>query len=159
MSDRVVVMMGGKVIQEGSPKDLYDRPKFREVAAFLGDMNFFEGSVRGGRLVTPGGLVLDAPGLGAREGQATIVAVRPERISLHLPGDAGASPGHNQVRGTLVATDYSGSVTRYKIELADGTSALADRTADQDFLPEDASELVLSWSGSDCVILEGEGRP
>ncbi len=158
MSDRVVVMMGGKVIQEGSPKDLYDRPKFREVAAFLGDMNFFEGTVRDGRLVTPGGLALDAPRLAAREGQATIVAVRPERVALHLATDAGVSSGQNQVHGTLAATDYSGSVTRYKIELSDGTSVLADRTADQDFLPEDASEVILSWGGNDCVILEGEGK-
>jgi spermidine/putrescine ABC transporter ATP-binding subunit len=46
LSDRVAVMSGGRILQVASPRELYDRPNCREVADFIGEMNFFHATVR-----------------------------------------------------------------------------------------------------------------
>ncbi|MDC0343759.1 ABC transporter ATP-binding protein, partial [bacterium] len=46
LSDRIAVMSGGQVLQVDTPSGLYETPKNREVASFIGNMNFFRGTVR-----------------------------------------------------------------------------------------------------------------
>src|SRR4051812_36131347 len=82
MSDRIAVMSGGKVLQVGTPTEIYERPSCHFVADFIGDSNFVRGRVReadDGRaaLVTPDGLVLRGLSLQLlRADEAAIVSVR-----------------------------------------------------------------------------------
>ena len=88
MSDRIAVMNAGRVEQTGAPEELYERPRTRFVADFLGVTNLFEGRVvgrRGGHVVvrTPDGLeVLAADDGGWREDTSVWLGLRPEKISL-----------------------------------------------------------------------------
>src|SRR5947199_5550179 len=85
MSDRIAVMNAGRIEQIGPPSEIYNRPRTRFVADFIGEINLFAGEWRDGAFIS-NGRRLPAPGMG--RGKATI-AIRPERIRLT---DAGVSP-------------------------------------------------------------------
>ena len=108
LSDRVAVMANGRVLQVDTPSGLYDRPQNRQVAAFVGTMNFFDATIRAqgadqvadiaglGQQVLPGG----AHGDGAK----VLVAIRPEDLTLSRSrpeGDPCAVPGQLQARQYL----------------------------------------------------------
>lgn len=54
LSDRVVVMRAGKILQAGSPEEIYQRPATREVAAFFGSPNLLHAKVKGARAAIDG---------------------------------------------------------------------------------------------------------
>lgn len=97
MSDRICVMQGGQILQVGSPKDLYDHPRNRCVAGFVGTSNFFDGKitdVAGDRvlLVHSGGMTLQRYPVGEFcDGQDACLSLRPEQI--HLSRDANPRGG------------------------------------------------------------------
>jgi len=127
MSDRIAVMRDGRIVQEGSPTELYNQPADRYVAGFIGQSNFIAGEVvEAGTMIrvrTPRNVELDAPGsAGAKPLQVkarAVVAVRPERISLILSGEEGrrgneaGSPGF---KGHVAQITFLGDQTEYHVE-------------------------------------------
>ena len=83
VSDRIAVMNAGRIDQIGSPSEIYNRPRTRFVADFIGEINLFEGEWRDGAFVS-NGKALPAPGE-PRSGRGTI-AIRPERMRLTSNG-------------------------------------------------------------------------
>jgi iron(III) transport system ATP-binding protein len=79
MADRLEVMRAGRIEQQGTPRDIYDRPVNPFVAAFFSQVNRLDGLVVGGRVTTP---VLDLPAGELREGTRVDVVVRPEAVRL-----------------------------------------------------------------------------
>ncbi|QIG52373.1 ABC transporter ATP-binding protein [Nordella sp. HKS 07] len=120
MSDRIAVMSKGRILQIGSPRDIYDRPAERFVANFIGDTNFLEGTVKTvgpgkARIVLDAGSEVDA-GISegfTPEGNVTIV-VRPEHAAIHAKPDKGA------LKGTLENIVYFGTDTHFHVKLASG---------------------------------------
>lgn len=89
LADRIVVMQGGRIEQEGAPLDLYDRPANAFVAGFLGSpaMNFLKGHVRNGAVVAADGTTLPTPeGAIKSEGLEVLWGARPEAL---LPRSGG----------------------------------------------------------------------
>lgn len=121
MSDRLAVMNGGKVLQIGSPHEIYDQPQNRFVADFIGDTNFLRGSVINTasdlvQVKLQSGAVVSANvanGLSA-EGRVTVV-IRPEHSSL-VPAAARAT-----LKGVLEHIVYFGTDTHYHVKLEDGS--------------------------------------
>ncbi len=91
ISDRVVVMSEGAIEQVGSPADIYNRPRTRFVASFVGTLNTFQGVIadpaRGAIRVGEATLFAPAPIAGAKAGETRTLALRPEALRL---GGAGA---------------------------------------------------------------------
>ncbi len=87
LADRVVVMNGGNVEQEGPPLELYDRPQSLFVAAFIGSppMNFLEGFVAGGALALDNGERLELP-VTLSTGDRIVAGVRPEHFAIAAEG-------------------------------------------------------------------------
>ncbi|SDI30328.1 ABC transporter ATP-binding protein [Alloyangia pacifica] len=89
LADRVVVLKDGRIEQQGSPQELYDRPATRFVAGFLGSpqMNMLSGEVRQGALDLGGGsqLALSADRAAPLEGRKLDVGIRPEAFRLAAP--------------------------------------------------------------------------
>jgi spermidine/putrescine transport system ATP-binding protein len=120
MSDRIAVMFGGRIAQVASPKDIYQRPVNRQVADFLGGMNFVKG-----RIVEENGasLTLDTLGFGrvrtdrpaafTGNGEGATLGIRPERLRV-LWDDARAS---HEVTGTVVERHYFGEITHLVVEV------------------------------------------
>jgi len=114
MSDRVVVMFGGRIAQVGAPADIYERPENLEVAQFVGQVNLVKGKVReDGRTIETafGAIEIDYARMHPAGTEVTLT-LRPEAIELGAPG--------RQANGTVLSSYYSGSLIDYRIELDGG---------------------------------------
>lgn len=122
MSDRVAVMNAGRVEQLGTPEELYERPKTKFVAQFIGACNCFEGKFisRTGNVVeadTPLGklrMELSAAGIELAEqaAQGTLsLGIRPERVSLQ-----GGEFGDNRFLGRIEEITFNGAESHYRIQ-------------------------------------------
>jgi ABC-type Fe3+/spermidine/putrescine transport system ATPase subunit len=126
LSDRVAVMRDGHVLQVGPPKELYERPRTRFVADFVGTNNLVPGEVQGGGgprgdLVVSTALgPLRAVASGAVSGRC-VLAVRPENVAL------GAAAGErNRVDGRVSLVSYLGNTLRYDVQTEPGLVLKAD---------------------------------
>lgn len=116
MSDRIAVMSAGRLQQVGRAEEIYEHPKNRFVADFIGETNLFDADVisnngSGLRVRIADGLDLEAAG-DAPDDRKACVSIRPERITIGMNG------GHPCTVEKLV---YLGTDTHYHIHLGDGT--------------------------------------
>jgi iron(III) transport system ATP-binding protein len=135
LSDRVAVMKDGRVLQVGAPKELYERPRTRFVADFVGTNNLVTGEVlerRDQELIVRTAIGdLRAIPNGAVAGRCVLairpenVALRPENVALRPPAGGGAMDG-NVVRGRVALVSYLGNTLRYDLETAGGLVLKAD---------------------------------
>ena len=95
MSDRIAVMNAGRIEQIGAPPEIYDRPRTRFVADFIGEINLFEGVWQDGAFVSSNGSEIAGAWRGTVRRPSTI-AIRPERMRL-IDG-AGVMTGRIQLR-------------------------------------------------------------
>jgi spermidine/putrescine transport system ATP-binding protein len=129
MSDRTCIMHAGRIVQVGSPRELYDRPVSRYVADFVGKSNFFDGRLLAdedgiGCVETAAGLKLFGRRQGDMDGDAAVsLSLRPEQISLSR---AEVSPAPRDV---CLAVRI-----RNRIFLGEHTEYLVHNTALGDFL-------------------------
>lgn len=133
MSDRVVVMFGGRIAQQGRPGDIYDYPVSLAVAGFVGQVNLIEGridAVEGeiARVGTPFGSAQVKAG-SRQKGDAVTLVLRPEAIDI-LPADAGGG-----VLATVVASYFSGAILDYTLALEDGRTVDVKTIARSRFEP------------------------
>ncbi len=122
MSDRIAVMNAGRTLQVGMPSAIYEHPKSRFVADFIGETNFLEGKVvevRGQQAVVEcSGLnVLAETDQAPVVGTKATVAVRPEKVSLYAAKPAEAP---NSFAGQVENVVYLGTDTRYDLRLMRG---------------------------------------
>lgn len=107
MADRLALMIDGKVVQTGAPREVYAAPVSEAAACLLGEVNMLEGTVQGGTLATPFGEVSAAFDTG--RGQAL---VRPEALTV-LPDESGAC--------VVKSADFLGTAVKLVVEAPDGT--------------------------------------
>jgi iron(III) transport system ATP-binding protein len=153
LSDVVATMHDGRIVQMGSPEDLYRRPCTRFVATFIGLANILEGELRGRegavRIVTlPGGaqVAVAADGDGPATGRASVM-IRPECIRLGTP-----AAGENQLRGRVESVTFTGSRVDYFIAIPGIADPLRVQTTPP-VVARPPTEIVLAFSPEDCVIL------
>ncbi|MEX1108772.1 MAG: ABC transporter ATP-binding protein [Dongiaceae bacterium] len=122
LSDRVVVMDSGRVVQAGTPAELYDRPATPYVANFIGVSNFVHAriaDVSNGMIVAEAGglsLRVRAEGSRAERGNNVLLAVRPEKAQLLING-AAAPEGSNRIEGRIVDHLFQGNLVRLGIDI------------------------------------------
>ncbi len=130
MSDRIAVMNDGRIEQLGRTEALYERPRTRFVADFLGVRNLVEAavvSVDGGiaTLRTAAGLVLRAADDGGyRPGAPVLVGIRPERVRMGGPAE-----GDNRLSGMLDDEIYLGDRTDWRVRAGDLVLTVAEAAA------------------------------
>ena len=118
MSDRIAVIEGGKVQQVGSAREIYEAPKNKFVADFIGETNLLDVNVtdiaRGkGSCILPGGAQITCPAAeGAHAGPGHL-SVRPERITI-------TALGKGLIQGTATRHIYLGTDLHVEVNLADG---------------------------------------
>jgi len=155
MSDRICVMRGGRIVQIGSPQDLYDRPKNRYVAGFVGSTNFFDGTVAGqdGDLLAvdlPGRHSLKGAPIGElTKGQSVSLSVRPEQVRLTRAGEG--------FEVTVLNRIFLGEHTEYLVKHAalGEFLVLAPRQSELNEGPFNVGDaLRASWDASAALVLD-----
>src|SRR5260370_6836711 len=119
VADRIAVMKRGRVLQVGTPEEIYRRPTSRTVASFIGETNLFEATVRHTdadvfRVETRMGELAAArpQGFAPRPRDEVWVSVRPECFAL---GRAGGADATNVLAGAIEATFYTGAFAEHRI--------------------------------------------
>jgi len=128
VSDRIVVMHNGDIMQIGTPFEVYSRPENRFVADFIGRVNFFTGRIVSASTSASGDVEIEFPGGGRKifaerkgdfkSGQEITLVVRPESLRLN-------STGSGIFTGTVTKSVYLGQLVEYEIDCGGGKPVLA----------------------------------
>ncbi|WP_420563692.1 ABC transporter ATP-binding protein [Thalassobaculum sp.] len=158
MSDRIVVMSGGRIEQVGTPEEVYNRPRSEFVANFLGASNILDGvcKARGGDAVT-----LEVPlfgtvpvppdkAAGVANGPAKLV-LRAEKLTLM---DATAdTAGLIATQATVETVDYQGQTVRYFVRAGDRSFQAINMINEHPFA--EGSTVTIAFRPRDCAALPG----
>ena len=158
LSDRIAVMNEGRILQEGTPHEIYERPRTRFVADFIGQTNFFEGQVEedGDSVVVrdqTGIRIRCAPVNFASRGANVAVSVRPEKITP-LNGSA---PDANVFEGTFLRRTYLGDLVQYHVLLQGGRELMVQRQNERDDIASQWSvgeRVRVAWDEASALVLE-----
>jgi putrescine transport system ATP-binding protein len=165
LGQRLGVMNHGRIVQVGTPSDIYESPATRFVADFIGSVNMFEGRVSHEQTE---GVCLECDELGAALraertvsctlGATVWAAIRPEKINISRrpPPAAAAGARENSVRGVVREIAYMGDMSIYLVQLGSGkmVRVTVPNTTRGRERPIAREETVwLSWHGSSPVVL------
>jgi spermidine/putrescine transport system ATP-binding protein len=159
MSDRIAVMFEGQIAQLDDPETLYRRPKTRQVADFIGTMNFLPASLLSDG---PQGVDVEVAGLGRchippaqapsqPSGQGASVGFRPETLTILYEGQAATD---RETPGTVEEVVYYGDITYYDVKL-DGVASpvrLSMRNVPGRPVLENGTRTRVAWS-PDALVL------
>lgn len=130
MSDRIAVMHGGKVLQVGSPQQIYETPRRLFVADFIGETNLLPGKLvqpqAPAQVLLEGGKIAEVGWLqeGLTPGQAVSLSIRPEKISLH-PLNTPILPQSTALSAIVQQVIYAGTDTRYILSVGEAQTITA----------------------------------
>ena len=143
MADRIAVMRDGRILQTGTPDDLYCRPASAFVAQLFGEVNRLDGIVSDGVVDTPFGPL---PAAGLEEGAAADILIRPE--ALHLSQDAEGP------RGRVITSRMLGRTSLVHLSVEDGTvtGLHLHARAPGRFLPDEGQQLSVRLDTSQAFV-------
>lgn len=138
LSDRVMLLREGKIAQVGRPQELYDRPRDRFVANYLGLANFLPVELIA--RILPGAIA-------ARPGQGGAVCIRPESFRLDADG-----PG--RLSGTVARCEWHGSVVQVAVAVPGaGPEPIIVEAPRRGAAPAQGEDITISFAGQDCVFV------
>ena len=160
MSDEIVIINRGNIVQRGSPKDLYDRPASHFVADFLGRSNFIDAriaAVEGAAILCSAGphhfRQASVPGkpIGS-VGEKVVLGLRPEKMAL-----SGTEPDMgNRLRAEVVKATYEGADYHVRVATDIGSMQVVMPVWRSAIEPVAGSRVWLSWSDDASVMLRDD---
>jgi len=159
MADRLAVMSEGKLVQIGTPSEVYEFPNSRFSAEFIGSTNMFEGT-----LADEDSDVMLSPALASplqllhsingNAGKPLCISIRPEQITIsHQLSDK----QHNVATGVVDQIAYMGSYSLFYVRLSGGKLVVASVsrlvTQRMEKVPDYDETVHLSWEPISCVVL------
>lgn len=153
MSDRIAVMNNGDVLQVGTPGEIYEHPKTRFVADFIGETNFLDGEVKEIldqeiHVEIDDQVVIRAQcGTPVSKGQAVSVVIRPEKFQMESDG---------MIKGLVEETIYIGTDTRYILRITDRTLVtVREQNLDPDHIQklQVGDQVGLNWNPAHALVL------
>jgi iron(III) transport system ATP-binding protein len=138
LADVVAVLRDGRVVQQGAPAELYERPTDQRLARFLGAVNLIDANFQDGTAHTPLGALALRADSAARSAGAGVVMVRPEQLDVRVrEEDAGDESGAGGLGGRVEQCRYYGhdALLHIRPEGPDGTEVLLARVHGEQALP------------------------
>ena len=157
ISDRIVIMNKGKIVQVGSPPEIYSHPVDTFCASFVGESNLYKTSVIG---VEPGIAVV---GLGEERicarsqpniqtGQECSVLIRPEVLSVYQVGQTGVN--ENELQGEIIDTIFLGSSVYYHVDIgAPSLLIVEEHMKESQHIFKRTESVIVGWSTNDTLLL------
>lgn len=147
LSDKIGILKDGRMVQAGSPREVYNRPLNTFAAGFLGDANFLPGRAEGERFRLDDGGLIEVP---AGEGRVDLYAVRPENVSISIaePDD----PGVNKIKADLTQRVFSGATATCLVTWQEQNHKVIARESELEGLP-DSGPVWLSWRPQKTIPL------
>ena len=151
MSDRIAVMNNGSIEQIGTAREIYERPKTKFVASFIGESNIIEASVTGFdkdliELTAENGVV-HAKGSGFVQDEMIYISIRPENTMYSM------EPVENfRLRGIVKEHIYVGSIVKTVVALPNGQKLKLNQHPHSS-LPEIGSAVTVYWDMDKAVIM------
>ena len=173
LSDRIAVMRDGKLLQVGTPAEIYDAPQTRFVANFIGTSNFFQGTLS--RLETtlttttkfatvelatepPIQIVCTHNG-NVQPGDSVTVAIRPERIDLTSPvGESSGLDAVSRLNGIIQDESYLGTTLQYTVQTDYPTPVIVHQQntgAGETHRFRRGDKVSLTWRAENAIVLTG----
>ena len=153
ISDRVVVLNEGRVEQIGTPSEVYNFPRTRFVASFVGTLNLLSGVVvdvaNGQIAVGSQNLATSHVMAGAAVGQTRALAIRPEAIVFEAP-----QPGRNSLAATVEEVNFLGAIVRIRARLENAVVSLDVFNDPHQTLPQRGATVTLGFSRENLLVLE-----
>ena len=150
MSDRIVVMSEGRVEQVGTPFEIYNFPKTRFVASFVGTLNLLRATISdpaAGRVTLDGQDMRMSGGLdGAKAGETRTIALRPEAVTLSA--DQG-----NALRGRIEQVSFLGSVVRIRVSFGENSISLDTFNNPNLRPPRQGDEVTVGFAPEDLQVV------
>jgi putative spermidine/putrescine transport system ATP-binding protein len=154
MSDRIVVMNEGRVEQIGTPFEVYNYPRTRFVASFVGTLNILRARVtdaaRGQITIDDQEIVAPRGIADAKTGEIRLVALRPEAVSLTDPGGE-----RNRMRGIIEEVSFLGSVMRIRVRFSANAISLDTFNNPSLAPPQRGQPVTVGFAHEDVLVLEG----
>lgn len=155
LSDRIAVMKDGQIVQLGAPKDIYERPRCRFVAEFVGHANFIAGAIESCddngdcRVVMNGRQFQGVASEKLVPGSPVLAVLRHEKIELQRPP---AEPG---MTATIMDVAYLGPTIRITVQLDDGLSLTVEKMSGlADNVSLKMGDCVgVTWSPNNLVVV------
>ena len=153
MSDRIVVMSEGRIEQIGTPFEIYNYPRTRFVASFVGTLNILRARIldpASGRIEIDGQEVVSARGVAdATAGEVRSVALRPEAVTLNGGGE------RNRLQGAIEEVSFLGSVVRIRVRFKESAVSLDTFNNPGAPPPQRGEQVTVSFAREDLLVLEG----
>jgi spermidine/putrescine transport system ATP-binding protein len=150
LSDRIAVMSEGRIVQLGTPRDIYERPAVRTVAQFVGHANYIEGRLEGAAsgaractLVAGEWRLEGRAGCDIPAGAAVVGVIRYEKLSIGANGGLPAS---------VVEATYLGPTVRVTVRLESGRSLIAELPSTQ-ANASPGTAVRVAWAPENLVVL------
>ena len=154
ISDRIVVMNEGRMEQIGAPFEIYNYPRTRFVASFVGTLNIFEGRLVDAKAAifeVDGQKIAAGHGIGnAEAGQTRSLALRPEAVTLGAGGE-----GRNVMKGMIEEVSFLGAVVRIRVRFRETAISLDTFNNPSAPPPERGQPTSVSFTAADLLVLEG----
>jgi spermidine/putrescine transport system ATP-binding protein len=159
MSDRVVLMNNGHIVQVGTPSEIYNHPSTEFASRFIGEANLLNGEIK---VVTPDQAQVELNGLTLftlrkgelSVGQSVIISIRPERVHLFARVEDMPKGWQNIFPGTVESAIFLGPTARYHLRLANGQILVVDQPATNGQLGYQVNDqLYVGWEASSNIVL------
>ncbi len=153
ISDRIAVMKKGKIVQIGTPQELYMNPNSLFVAHFIGESNFLEGEVaevdgEDMQIELRGGFIVHAAGKNLGKDQRVVLAVRPEIFSL----ERGVVKRDNGLEGEVDKITFEGTFVRYVVKLKSQDSVVVIKPSLAEAWLDVGKEVTLSFEAEKAHV-------
>lgn len=157
LSDYIVVMDQGTIVQVGKPYEVYETPINRFVASFLGKSNFFEGTVKekkdnGIILETEFGDMEIATNWPKEIGQTAVYAIRPEKIKLATEKKQGVK----SLSGIVQFVTYAGNISSYAIDCNGLQLIVETQNAEGESRFNEGDRVFPYWEPQFCLLMEDD---
>ena len=153
MSDRIVVMNEGRVEQIGTPFEIYNQPRTRFVASFVGTLTVIPAKVVNatkGTLTLDGQQIRSGKPFSGAAGNMVSVALRPEAIALGKGSD-----NANRLNAKVMNVNFLGSIVRVKVRSGTQDISLDMFNQTTSPPPEPGASVTINFNPDDLVVLDG----